>query len=318
MRRMRRSPTLGLVIVVSCLGALRGVPARAEDRAAAADTPVRSAPFDVAPEIARLHPGDRVCADEQSRGAWRRVGLADGRHGFVREADTQSAPSDPNHPCAASPPPPPVVAAGDVNVASVSTQSPSAQTPAVAVQSQAPRPSEPAEAHLLGVMFELLPVGTLSTKAANATDTTTTDSLFAVAVAPFFDAALSPYVAIGLSPQVIFRVKNDQISEASAKELDFRGRLTGRLPLSSRVRAFARVSPAYSVILLPPLPANLAGTRTNPKGWVIAGAVGLEIAVLPNLFVVTDLGYQAGFQGSVDGDTQTSYLHLGAGFAIGL
>ena len=60
MRRMRRSPTLGLVIVVSCLGALRGVPARAEDRAAAADTPVRSAPFDVAPEIARLHPGDRV------------------------------------------------------------------------------------------------------------------------------------------------------------------------------------------------------------------------------------------------------------------
>jgi len=317
MRRMRRSPTLVLVIVVSSLGALRGVPARAEDRAAAADTPVRSAPFDVAPEIARLHPGDRVCADEQSQGAWRRVGLADGRHGFVREADTQSAPSDPNHhPCAASPPT--VVAAGDVNVVSVSSQSPSAQTPAVAVQSQTPRPTEPAEAHLLGVMFELLPVGTLSTKAANATDTTTTDSLFAVAVAPFFDAALSPYVAVGLSPQVIFRVKNDQISEASAKELDFRGRLTGRLPLSSRVRAFARVSPAYSVILLPPLPANLAGTRTNPKGWVIAGAVGLEIAVLPNLFVVTDLGYQAGFQGSVDGDTQTSYLHLGAGFAIGL
>src|SRR6185436_10321656 len=214
MRRMRRSPTLVLVIVVSSLGALRGVPARAEDRAAAADTPVRSAPFDVAPEIARLHPGDRVCADEQSQGAWRRVGLADGRHGFVREADTQSAPSDPNHhPCAASPPT--VVAAGDVNVVSVSSQSPSAQTPAVAVQSQAPRPSEPAEAHLLGVMFELLPVGTLSTKAANATDTTTTDSLFAVAVAPFFDAALSPYVAVGLSPQVIFRVKNDQISEAS-------------------------------------------------------------------------------------------------------
>jgi hypothetical protein len=33
---------------------------------------------------------------------------------------------------------------------------------------------------------------------------------------------------------------------------------------------------------------------------------------------VTDLGYQAGFQNGSNGDLHTSYLHLGAGFAIGL
>ena len=37
-----------------------------------------------------------------------------------------------------------------------------------------------------------------------------------------------------------------------------------------------------------------------------------------NLFIVTDLGYQAGFQSVSDGDLYTNYLHLGAGFAIGL
>src|SRR5262245_18611148 len=110
MRRMWRCGRLSVVSLVACIGALRAAPARADDRAAAAETPVRSAPFDVAPEIARLQPGDRVCADDQAQGAWRRVGLADGRHGFVRDADTQVVPADPAHPCAATPPP--VVAVG--------------------------------------------------------------------------------------------------------------------------------------------------------------------------------------------------------------
>jgi len=47
-------------------------------------------------------------------------------------------------------------------------------------------------------------------------------------------------------------------------------------------------------------------------------AVGTEVAVPPNLFHVTDLEYHAAFQSSSYGDLHTSYLHLGAGFAIGL
>jgi len=309
---MRRSRTLSVVLVAVCIGALHASPARADDRAASAETPVRSAPFDVAPEIARLRAGDRICADDQPQGAWRRVGLADGRHGFVRDADTQVVPGDPGHPC--TPSPPPVVAVGNAEVVAVATPSPTAPRP------RPERAREPAERHLLGVMFELLPVGTVTFEppSADGGDTLYADSLFAVAVAPFFDAAVSPYVAFGVSPQAIFRVKSDQTSEKSAKQFDFRFRLTGRLPLSPRVRAFARVSPAYSVIQLPPLPPRTTGSRSNPQGFLINVAVGLEVAVLPNLFIVTDLGYQAGFQGSADGDTRTSYLHIGAGFAIGL
>src|SRR5262245_7426996 len=75
-----------------CCAALWTLDARAEDRTVLVpETSVRSAPFDVAPEIARLRAGDRVSADEQAQGTWRRVALPDGRHGFVHDADTQHA-----------------------------------------------------------------------------------------------------------------------------------------------------------------------------------------------------------------------------------
>jgi hypothetical protein len=167
-------------------------------------------------------------------------------------------------------------------------------------------------------MFELMPVGTLSQSAKGTS--VSGDSAFAVAVAPFVDGALSPYVALGFSPQMIFRVKGDNSPNESAKELDLRARLTGRVPLSPRARAFGRLSPAYSFILLPSPPPGATSTTSpsDPAGFVMDVAVGLEIAVLPNLAVVTDIGYQAGFQTSSEGDLHTNYLHLGAGFAIGL
>lgn len=168
-------------------------------------------------------------------------------------------------------------------------------------------------------MFEMLPVGTLTAESSPGVKAYA-DSVFAVGVAPFLDAALSPYFALGISPQVIFRVKGDGDASKSAREFDFRARLTGRLPLSPKVRAFARLSPGYSLIVRPPAPAGATPTptRSDPRGFLVGFAVGLEVAVLPNLFIVSDLGYQTGFQASNDGDVRTSYLHLGAGFAIGL
>src|SRR5215831_42602 len=50
---------------------------------------VRSAPFEVAPEVARLHAGDKLTADDQAQGAWRRVKLPDGRFGLVHDRDLQ-------------------------------------------------------------------------------------------------------------------------------------------------------------------------------------------------------------------------------------
>jgi hypothetical protein len=87
-------------------------PARAGDGVVTApESIVRTAPFEVAPEMARLHAGDKVVADDKPTGAWRRVRLTDGRFGLVRDADIQvtvaatavgEAPAPP-------PPPPPVV-----------------------------------------------------------------------------------------------------------------------------------------------------------------------------------------------------------------
>jgi len=299
MAKARRSRFGGflLVPVFLVVAGFWASAARAEGRAVVApETPVRSAPFDVAPEIARLRAGDKVFAVDPPQGLWRRIALPDGRYGFVREADTQQAE---NVPLPGSAPP-----------AGQSSSAPTQPTKS---------PGPPAGPQLLGVMFEMFPVGTLTSSASAGAPSSSTDSVFAVGVAPFFDGALSPYFALGLSPQMLFRVKNDGNTIESAKELDVRARLTARLPLSQRVRVFARVSPAYSLILLPSAPPGATTPqRSNPHGFLIGGSTGVEVAVLPNFFVVTDLGYQSGFQNGSDGDMHTSYLHLGAGFAIGL
>ena len=168
-------------------------------------------------------------------------------------------------------------------------------------------------------MFELLPVGTLMATESNGKTSRdgSVDSRFAVAVAPALDIAASPYFAMGVSPKVVFRVKGENASARSATEFDFRFRLTGRVPLSQSTRVYGRVSPGFSLISLPDADGN------DPKGFVIDTSVGIEVAVLPRLFVVVDLGYQVGFQSSkspaadvtFDG---TRYLHLGGGLAVGL
>ena len=173
-------------------------------------------------------------------------------------------------------------------------------------------------------MFELLPVGTLRRTSSSAMQSSnaSVDTVFAVAVAPFVDVALSPYFAIGLSPQVVFRVNGSGANPQSATELDLRARLTGRLPMSPRVRTYGRLSPAYSNVFLPGAPAG-DSSLPDPSGFLVDFAVGIEVALLPNLFGVVDLGYQVGFQSSsasVSSTTfdGTNYLHLGGGLAIGL
>jgi len=292
-------------LIALCFGTALASQARADDRTViVAETIVHSAPIDVAPTIARLHGGDRVHADDQTIGPWRRVALADGRYGFVRDVETQHSDTSPANLPVGTPP----TAAGAASVP--------ASPGSVLVQGQ--QSSQPqADPHLLGVMFELLPFGTLAAKSATGASASS-DGAFAISVAPFFDGALSPYIAFGLSPQVVLRVKPDGSSTESAKEFDLRARLTARLPLSAKARAFARFSPAYSIIVLPSAPGGSAQVdRPNPQGFLVDVSFGTEVAVLPNLFLVTDIGYQAGFQSSSDGDLHTSYLHIGAGFAVG-
>jgi hypothetical protein len=236
---------------------------------------VRSAPSDVAPEVVRMHAGDVLTADDQPQSGWRRVQVPDGRYGFMREALAST-------------------------------------TPAQSLGHQAgPAGDDGRTAGRFGVMFSLMPAGTLSGSG------TSTDANFAVAVAPFLDLVVSPYFSIGASPQAIFRVKGDGSTDESAKQFDLRARLTGGAPLSPRVGVFGRLSPGYSIVSLPAPPPGTAAAA-NPAGFVIDAAVGTEVALLPNLFLTVDLGYQAGFQSSSNGDLHTSYLHLGAGLAVGL
>lgn len=179
----RRTLVLSLLAV-----ALAAPQSRAADLdLTAPESIVRSAPFEVAPEIARVHAGDKLSGDDQAQGSWRRVQLKDGRHGFIHDADAR------------------VVAAPVVVAPVVPTQ------PAAATAASGPQ------------------------------------------------------------------------------------------------RARVAVPPGVS----------------NPAGLLLDFSVGAEIAVLPKLFVVIDLGYQIGFQSTtdVDGtqvDFDSRYLHIGAGLAVGL
>ncbi len=261
---------------------------------------VRTAPFDVAPELAQVKAGDRLTADDQANGPWRRVRLPDGRFGFVRDADVKVA----------SPAP-----------------SPQPATPAAALAVAAQRAPEPdpstSKPTRLGVVFSILPVGTLAVREniqGSGSTNASVDSAFAVAVAPTLDILASPYFSFGLSPQVIFRVGGAGSSAQSAKEVDIRARLTGRLPVSSAGTAvYARLSPGFSMVVFP-TPRSDEASVPDPKGFVVDLSVGTEIAVLPRLLAVIDLGYQLGLQSADIGDTTfegTRYLHLGAGLAVG-
>ena len=297
MHRVVTSPAPGrLVFAAFVLASLvLAIPTAraAEDHVTAPEAVVRSAPFDIAPEVARVHAGDRLPADDQAQGIWRRVRLPDGRYGLLRDDQVEVTNVAPPVAAPASLPAPPE------------------PQPTGAPAAQPAPPARPeAGLDLFGVMFEVLPVGTLRATAMQAGNASR-DSVPTFAVAPFADIAVTPNVAVGLSPQVVFRVKAEGASGESSTELDFRGRATARLPLSPNVRAYGRLSPGYSIIAVP--------GGSNPAGFFADVAVGTEVNLLPRLVLIVDLGYQLGFQsntgpdGTFDG---TQYLHLGAGLAI--
>jgi hypothetical protein len=286
----------------------------AEREVTADEAPIRSAPFDVAPEIARVRAGDRLSADDEPQGTWRRVRLRDGRYGFVRDVDAKEAPPLPV--AAPTPLSQAGAAAADVAPATTTALAPVVQLRAPAPVNEAPK----AGPSLLGVMFEILPVGTLMATESNGKTNLdrSADSQFAVAVAPALDIPASPYVALGFSPKVVFRVRSEGSEAArSSTEFDFRIRLTGRVPLSPSTRAYGRVSPGYSLISVP------GSDGHDPVGFIVDTSVGAEVALLPRLFAIVELGYQLGFQSSKSMTSDLSfdgsrYLHLGGGLAIGL
>ena len=189
-RRMKQ------VIAVACaLGAglvLAGSARAAQDVVTTRETAVRSAPFDVAPEIVHAAPGIHFAAADQAQGAWRRVQLPDGRFGYLRDSDVISigtpantvvpAP-DPHAPSSAVAAAPPVVTA------------PVVTAPAASSETSAPATFGPT---LVGVMFALLPVGTLSRTASNVDDSI--DAFFAVAVAAFVDTPVSRHLSWAFPP----------------------------------------------------------------------------------------------------------------------
>lgn len=315
-RRVLVGWALQAIAGVSALLVLAGSARAAQDFVTTCETSVRSAPFDVAPEIVHAVPGIHFAAAEQAQGAWRRVQLPDGRFGYLHDSDViptgnpanaiVPAP-DPHAPFAAAPPEPATVVAAAAPA--------SAAAPA---QPSAPGPTPSFGPTLVGVMFSLLPVGTLAATDSGGGQNVdqSSDAFFAVAVAAFVDAPVSPHVSLGFSPQAVFRVNGGTALKSSATELDFRGRITGRLPLSQATSVFARLSPAFSLVSMP------AGAGPDPKGFLLDASVGTEVALLPNLFLIVDLGYQAGFQAHEYGSGATfdgtRYLHLGGGLAIGL
>ena len=332
-----------LIAAVSALGAVLALPGgarAAQDVVTTRETAVRSAPFDVAPEIVHAAPGIHFAAADQTQAGWRRVQLPDGRFGYLHDGDVIPTGNPANAVVPAPNPHAPPAAMPTQDAAAGSALAASAPAPAsvpaataapaATVVAAAPAlvvaPAQPSDTGaaptfgptLVGVMFSLLPVGTLSASRSGGTQKMdeSVDALFAVAVAAFVDAPISPHLALGFSPQAVFRVNGGMPTPSSATEFDFRGRITGYLPLSQATTVFARLSPAFSFVSMPP------GATADPAGFLVDVSVGTEVALLPNLFLIVDLGYQAGFQTHDNGNGATfdgtRYLHLGGGLAIGL
>jgi len=264
---------------------------------------LREAPSTGAPVLKVLAQGAELVVAGDAPGGWRRVKLPDGQSGFV--------------------------AAVAVNVDE--TAAPTSGAPADAAPADAVTKQGTAAATgptLIGVMFAIMPAGSLKFdgNVQSTPITATSDTVFAVAVAPFVDVAVSPNVALGFSPQVIFHVKGEGATGQSATEYDLRARLTARAPVSPTVNVFGRFSPALSIIDLPSGDQGDPTTVSNPMGLVLDFSVGAEIALQPNLFFVSELGYQLGFQSAtanaagnrMDFGLNTRYLHFGIGLAVRL
>lgn len=79
-----------LIAAMSALGAVLALPGgarAAQDVVTTRETAVRSAPFDVAPEIVHAAPGIHFAGADQTQGGWRRVQLPDGRFGYLHDGD---------------------------------------------------------------------------------------------------------------------------------------------------------------------------------------------------------------------------------------
>jgi hypothetical protein len=348
----------------------------AEIDVVAREVVVRSAPFDVAPEVARVHAGDKLSGDDQASGDWRFVKLPDGRGGYLHQADVKIAtPPPPGAAPPGVPASPPAPQTAQVTALELGVRSaPGADAPvtrmlyqndqvvvlpelkdgwrsvqladgqtgfvqeaglkmdvaapvpapvaiAAAPESVAAAPPQSPSDHpdaQLGLLFELLPTGTLT--ASESGYSLTSDTSVTVAVAPFVDFPLSsPYVSLGFSPQFVFGVKGTSATN-SATEYDLRARLTGRYPVSAGGAIYGRLSPAYSIISLPYTGSSIS----NPSGFLLDVSAGAEIVVNPKLSIVLELGYQVGFQSTTDTtraaeeDVKTRFLHLGAGFLLPL
>jgi hypothetical protein len=177
-----------------------------------------------------------------------------------------------------------------------------ARTAAVKTAESATGPS------LLGVVFELMPAGTITGVGSDAPQgrAVSRDAAFAVGATMFLDAALSRFLALGMASRVGLRTKPEDATGLSATQVDLRVRLTARAPVSPNAHLYGRLSPGYSFIMLPQ-----SNDVSPPIGALIDCAVGAEIGVLPRMFVVVDLGYQVGFQSPMS----SRYLHIGAGLA---
>ncbi|HVT08558.1 MAG TPA: hypothetical protein VHO67_13950 [Polyangia bacterium] len=305
-----RSSVLLILVTISISLASTG-PARAEGGTVDVTAPesvVHTAPFDVAPQLGRVHAGDKLSGERDVQDGWLRVRLPDGRQGFLHTGDARvTAPPAVQAPAVASAETAPVAPAAPTRAA----EGPPVISPAASAPSRSSGPVT------LGIAFSLLPAATLTT--STPTTTTNADADVTGAVAPFLDVPLTRWFAVGASPQFVLKVKTPGASQ-SWTEYDLRARLTLLDPFAVDRRLFVRVSPGYST-LSPPSGTWSSGV-SDPAGFVVDFSVGGETAFGPDATLMFDIGYQVGFQGTFvngyDVDARTRFLHVGFGFALGL
>jgi hypothetical protein len=167
----------------------------------------------------------------------------------------------------------------------------------------------------IGVELALLPVGSLK---ASAGDTTlATETAVALGIGGVLQHPIDHTFTVELAPRMVFHVKGSK-DDASATELDVRGRVTAGGYVSPDIRLYAAFEPGYSVLFMPDRMTDV----TSPNGFTVGFAVGAAFKAAPKAMVTTELGYQFGYQSTrilgTDVELKSDFLHFAVGVLFDL
>jgi len=161
-------------------------------------------------------------------------------------------------------------------------------------------------------LFVPSPIGILHS--GNPGDEETVSSQPAFGFATAFDFVPHPNLFVGFGAGYTFNVVPSGTTLDPATAFDLTFRVGGAFPFARRFAAYGYVAPGYSFM------RKGAPQATGPQGPIVGVHAGALFDLTPTLFLVAELGYQAGFQRAfidqMDTPFAASFFQTGIGLGV--